>query len=215
MLSLIAASIVAGRILTKLSYRAIMGMSMFIMALGFVMMSQMGVDTSKLYVVLSMIVVGLGIGPLMPTLNIAVQSSVDAKVRGLATSFVPFFRTIGATIGISIMGSILTKRMTTELASLHEKLPDVPPDQLKQFANPQLLLDLDARAKIAPDILQQLQAVFSDAVDRVFFAGLLFVVLGLIACFFIGKARMTSGGKKREEGAGKEASIPRPEPEMI
>jgi predicted MFS family arabinose efflux permease len=67
MLSLILASIVGGRIISKVTYRTIIMTSMAIMGLGFYLMSTMNVETTNLTVVFYMIITGLGMGSLMPT----------------------------------------------------------------------------------------------------------------------------------------------------
>ncbi len=55
--------------------------------------------------------VGVGMGLSTITLIVAVQSLVRGEQRGIATSAVLFFRNIGATLGVAIMGAVLTARL--------------------------------------------------------------------------------------------------------
>src|SRR5690606_11461894 len=64
-------------------------------------------------IILYMMITGLGMGAIYPTLGTAAQSAVDLKIRGVATSTSQFFRSIGGTIGVSVLGSLLTQRMAS------------------------------------------------------------------------------------------------------
>lgn len=197
MLSLILSSIVGGRLITKFSYRSIVMTSMAIMTVGYLLMSQMGTGTSSFELVLYMIVVGLGMGALMPVLTIAAQSAVGHELRGVATSTTQFTRSIGGTVGVAIMGVIMSSRMTDGIADIRSDFADIPADQLNQLANPQALLQPEVKATIPAKLLGALQSILSDAITSVFVIGIIVVLLGLISAFFYGKLRMP----KREAGA--------------
>ncbi|NRF90025.1 MFS transporter [Paenibacillus frigoriresistens] len=132
----------------------------------------------------------MAMGLIMPTLNIAVQGEVAATSRGIVTSLVQFFRSIGATVGGSIMGVMMTNRMTEGLSGMGEKFRQIPAEQLGKFANPQLLLDANARLKLPADILTELQQVFVHGMSGIFLTGSLIVFAGVIITFFLGKAWM-------------------------
>jgi EmrB/QacA subfamily drug resistance transporter len=62
-------------------------------------------------------VLGLGMGMSMQNLVLAVQNSVAASDLGAASSAVTFFRSMGGTIGVSVLGAVLASRvgeLTTE-----------------------------------------------------------------------------------------------------
>lgn len=209
MLSLIVSSIIGGRIISKVTYRAIILTSMSIMTSGFLLMSQMDINTANSTVVLYMIITGLGMGALMPVLTIAVQSAVSRENRGVATSSSQFFRSIGATLGVSIMGALMTNRMNAGIQDLGNVLPDIPRDTLARFANPQLLLNAEARTSMPPDLLDGIRVVLANSITLVFASGVIFVIIGLIAGVFMGRERL----KKTEEDKAGEGL--KAEPEMI
>jgi EmrB/QacA subfamily drug resistance transporter len=196
MLSLIASSIIGGRIITKVSYRVIIVVSMLIMTIGFLLMSQMTLDTPNSTVVIYMIITGLGMGALMPVLTIAVQSAVSREQRGVATSSSQFFRSIGATLGVSVMGALMTNKMNAGLSDLGKSLPNIPAETISKFANPQMLLNTEARASMPPALLEGVRGVLAHSVTLVFASGVIFVLIGLVAGLFMGKERL----KKTEEG---------------
>ena len=63
-------------------------------------------------------VAGLGMGQAMPTLNLAVQNSVEQKSIGVATSSSQLFRSLGQTIGTAILGSMLTAGVAAGLGQI-------------------------------------------------------------------------------------------------
>ncbi|ULL13178.1 MFS transporter [Paenibacillus sp. H1-7] len=221
MLSVFAAAMIGGRLLNKVPYRAIIVASMTIIGIGFALLAQMDVYTTSGTIILYMIIAGLGMGPLMPTINTAVQSEVGRQLRGVATSSVQFFRSIGGTIGVSVMGALMAGRMTEGLSGIGAKLPQLPAEQLQQLANPRVLLDPAALAAIPRDVLLELQQVFTSAVDQVFIAGFIIIVLGFIAGFFMGNARLTNqdgeGGGARKAPAPATAGAPETaaKPELV
>ena len=54
---------------------------------------------------------GVGIGMTMQNLVLAVQNTVAATDLGAASSAVAFFRSLGGTIGVSVLGAVLTTRV--------------------------------------------------------------------------------------------------------
>jgi MFS family permease len=200
MLSLIFASIVGGRIISKLTYRTIIMVSMIIMGLGFYLMSTMSVETTNLTVVFYMIITGLGMGSLMPTFTIAVQSAVGAELRGVATSSSQFFRSIGGTMGVSIMGAILAAKMASGLTDVSKNLTEVPAATLQKFSNPQLLLSANTRASMPPAVFHAVQKVLAHSIDWIFITGVIFVLIGVIAAFFLGNARLKKSDADTTEG---------------
>ena len=58
-------------------------------------------------------IIGIGLGAAMPVFNLAVQNAVEARMVGSATSMVQFVRSIGGTLGIAVLGSILSNDFST------------------------------------------------------------------------------------------------------
>jgi EmrB/QacA subfamily drug resistance transporter len=79
-----------------------------VMALAFLLMSQMDPSTSALLQSLYLFVLGAGIGLCMQVLILIVQNTSSFEDLGVATSGVTFFRTIGSSFGAAIFGSLFT-----------------------------------------------------------------------------------------------------------
>ncbi len=83
--------------------------------------STLKVEQSVIFVCFYIFMMGAGVGCFIQILILAVQNSVDFDVVGTATSANSFFREIGATMGIAIVGGMFSARLTALLA---ERLPD-------------------------------------------------------------------------------------------
>ncbi len=65
-------------------------------------------------------VVGAGLGPSSIAQVLAIQNVVSERQRGVATSLVPFFRTIGGSIGVGAMGGLLAAGLSRRLGAAAE-----------------------------------------------------------------------------------------------
>lgn len=74
-------------------------------------------------VLATLLLVGLGIGHTMQVMMLVAQNGVDHRDLGAATSAVTFLRQIGASVGVSVVGALITARFT-------ERLPDGVAEQL-------------------------------------------------------------------------------------
>ena len=83
---------------------------------------------SLIEVMVSVLVLGIGLGPGQSMFNLAVQNAVPRERLGVATSSIQFFRQIGSTIGVALFGTALTNRMSS---GLEKVAPGVRLDQLQ------------------------------------------------------------------------------------
>ena len=65
-----------------------------------------------------MIVTGIGLGIGMPIFNLVVQNAFPQSRLGVVTASVQMFRSIGATVGVAVMGSILNNRLGSHLSNV-------------------------------------------------------------------------------------------------
>ena len=88
-----------------------------VMALGFVLLSQMDAGTPVVQQSAYLFVFGAGIGLCMQVLVLIVQSTANFADLGVATSGVTFFRTIGSSFGAAIFGSLFANFLAGRVAS--------------------------------------------------------------------------------------------------
>jgi EmrB/QacA subfamily drug resistance transporter len=193
MLGLVAGSVISGQVLSRAGghYRLQGAIGLLIMMLGMYLLSRMTPATATATAVRNIVIVGVGLGVLMPLYTIAVQNAVPYKVMGVATSATAFFRQIGGAFGLAILGAIMTNRFSSGFfdglpAAVNEAIPK---DQLNKLAsNPEFLVDASSLAKLSAsfhdlgltDVFDQfilgVREALSSAVTHVFLIGV-FVIL--------------------------------------
>ncbi|MFO1184035.1 MAG: MDR family MFS transporter [Bauldia sp.] len=116
LIGLIGSSTLSGRFVSKTGqYKPLLVAAVALLAVGLLLLTRISADSSTLEVALSMVVAGLGIGPTLPILTIAVQSSVPLNQLGVATSNLTFFRQVGGSVGLSIAGTVFGSRLASEV----------------------------------------------------------------------------------------------------
>jgi EmrB/QacA subfamily drug resistance transporter len=202
MFGFMASSIVGGQILSRTGRYKILAIFGFIVAAaGMFLLSRMVPTTSEGEVVRNMIITGLGIGVMMSLFTIVVQNAFPYRQLGEVTASLTFFRSIGSTMGVAVMGTIMTNAYQTAMQS---NLPaivkrSVPADRLAQLQNPQLLLSPDFLAKIQHNfasfgpqglaifrqLIEAIRLSLSTAITNVFFLGFIIMLVGLVSVLFL------------------------------
>jgi EmrB/QacA subfamily drug resistance transporter len=100
-------SMAAGLLMTRLSFRVLTITGLGLMVGSFLFFSTMGSGTGIPLLAMSLAISGLGQGILGPTLTTAAQEFSEPGHRGLATSTNAFFRSVGSTFGVSLLGVLL------------------------------------------------------------------------------------------------------------
>ncbi|MFT2818088.1 MDR family MFS transporter [Leifsonia sp. A12D58] len=111
-LGLMISSIVSGQLIARTGrYKKFPVIGTAFMAAGFLWMTFATADRPVTFMMVGMLLVGLGLGQLMQTLTIASQNAVGAKDIGVATAASTFFRQIGGTLGTAVLFSVLFTRI--------------------------------------------------------------------------------------------------------
>ena len=112
MAGLLVASIGSGRVISRIGrYRPFPIAGTALIAVGTWLLSRITASTSYASVSVGMVVLGVGLGLVMPVLVLAVQNAVDHRDMGAATASTAFFRSIGGSFGIAIFGAIFINRL--------------------------------------------------------------------------------------------------------
>jgi hypothetical protein len=165
-----------------------------VMAIGFVLLSRMGPDTSTVLQSVYLVVLGAGIGMCMQVLVLIVQNTVDFADLGVATSGVTFFRTIGSSFGAAIFGSLFTNflesRVGTALA--------------ESGAPPAAAESPEALHKLPPEMAAPVVAAYADALDHVFLYAAPVAVVGFVLALCLKQVplRNTAAGSSVDMGEG-------------
>ncbi|HJZ50253.1 MAG TPA: DHA2 family efflux MFS transporter permease subunit [Roseiflexaceae bacterium] len=122
-------------------YKPLMIAGFVIMITGFVLMSRVGVTSSPYDIAWRIFLVGVGLGPSLPLLNLAMQNAVMANQIGAVTASRQFFQQLGQALGGAVFGVVLATTLTVQLqqnlAPIVQQLPPAAQAQLDpaQFRN--------------------------------------------------------------------------------
>jgi hypothetical protein len=117
MLGWVASSVIGSRLLLRTGYRNVALMGMSLLTVGAFLMAQSDDSATRLQLMVNLGLMGVGMGlSIMPFL-IAVQSTVSKRDMGTATATLQFSRSIGGTLGVSVMGAALSWRLAAALSA--------------------------------------------------------------------------------------------------
>jgi MFS family permease len=204
MVGFIFSSIVGGQLLSRTGrYKILAIIGFAVAAIGMFLLSRMAVTTTPGEMIRNMIITGLGAGVLLSLFTIVVQNTFPYRQLGEVTASLNFFRAIGATIGVAVMGTIMTNAFQSDLQSnmpqALTRLASARHLPLAQLQNPQLLLAPDVVAKIQHgfaafgaqglalfhQLIEAIRLSLSSAITTVFFLGFIIMLLGLFAVLFL------------------------------
>ncbi len=180
-----AAALVGGRIVIRYGYRFSTFLGTFLSVLGIGMMLLFNVQTNLPFIVVSMITIGVGFGFSNIAYVLSVQNAVPWNLRGVATASTQFFQTIGGTIGVAIMGSILNAQMALRFTPIFTHFSKVLQNLPKGVASANVLLTPEVRVSLPLDLLDQLEKALSQSLFWVYLLIFVLAIVGLIAMFWL------------------------------
>jgi len=117
MVGLIFSSIASGLIVARTGrYKWLTVGAIVLMAFSTLLMTQLRAETPVPIVWLWMFIAGLGVGPTFAVFTLIVQNAVPFNMLGVATSNLTFFRQIGGTVALAIVGTLFASSFQEQLA---------------------------------------------------------------------------------------------------
>nr|WP_276308546.1 MDR family MFS transporter [Thermoflavimicrobium daqui] len=220
MISMILTSILGGQLVYKVGIRSLMITGMAITTLAFGLLTTLDLDSSKFLAMGYLVVMGIGMGFVMPNLTLALQESFSKEELGVVTSSSQFFRNMGGTFGVAILGTVLNEKSTQllneKMGPIFEQIPkqmQAMIEPIKKMINtdPQglysMLFNSQSLQKI-PITMQKtmlpiLKTSLVSSLHVVFWCSLAFAAGGFLITFFIGKITLTQENKKRKDKKAK------------
>ncbi|MDX2402480.1 MFS transporter [Streptomyces microflavus] len=149
-------------------------------AAGLLLLHRLTPDSSTWEMSLYFFVFGAGLGLVMQVLVLVVQNAVSYQDLGVATSGATFFRSIGASFGVAIFGTVFTNRLTGQLESALAGR-SVPPgaDAERLAADPRAIQILPA--DLRPSIL----SAYSTSITDVFLYAAPVVLVAFVLAWFL------------------------------
>jgi len=129
--ALVAGNVVTGQLVSRTGrYKPLMvGAATLTCAAYLFMGFTLSVDSTQAEVTWKMVLVGLGLGPSIPLYTLAIQNAVPASRVGVATAASSFFRQMGATMGVAVMGTLFGATLASGMQSrMAEATAGMPPE---------------------------------------------------------------------------------------
>jgi EmrB/QacA subfamily drug resistance transporter len=178
LLGWVGASIVGTRILLRVGYRNLSVIGTTLFAVGAFLMTLVGANSSQIMVMVFVTMMGIGMGLSIPAFVIAVQTTVERRHLGTATSMLQFSRSMGGTLGVSVMGAVLSARLASNLSA-----SGLDTEMVAQLLDPipgsEVLIDTGVRLAMA------------NAIHLVFLVAFVAAALGLVSAFFTPRKELT------------------------
>jgi EmrB/QacA subfamily drug resistance transporter len=173
------ASVASGKLITKFGkYKIFPLIGTPVLALGLWLFSHLQVNTSEITLGIWMFIIGLGLGSFMQVTVLAIQNAVSKNEIGVATSSATFFRSIGASLGGAVFGTILVSRFSIHLQQL---LPGgsgfkIGAGSMQQAAN---------LSSLPPGVANNVLEAFVRSFHDMFLIAIIFAALAFIVSIFL------------------------------
>ncbi|REE78898.1 EmrB/QacA subfamily drug resistance transporter [Paenibacillus taihuensis] len=190
-----------GFLMTKLSFRSLMMPTLAILVVGNILLTTLGVDSTRFTVTIFMILVGLGIGASFSVLSNAAIYSFSPRERGAASATLNFLRSLGMTIGITVFGIIQSHVMTGKLKDAFagsEGGGQLPANL--DLSDPRAILTPETRKLIPTEVLDKIVSALSSSITYTFLWAIIPSVLALLFAFFMGREKLDAIAESSEYG---------------
>lgn len=213
---MVVTSAITGQLIAKSGkYKryAVIGMPIMIVGMGImVVMNSVGIA------ILSMIVFGMGLGLGMPVFSLATQNAASHKDLGVATASSQLFRNLGGTIGVAVMGTVMSNNLTKNLTNAMHS-PNAPDfstldpkmaEQMLSFADPRMIMNKPLIEQTQAALPADVQPLFAQMIDNirdalgstlstVFLTGALVLVVAFVLVFFLKEIPLRTSNKVTSE----------------
>lgn len=172
----VLSSIIGGRLILRLGYRPVVLVGMALILLGALRLALVSSATTWGQLTWAVVLLGLGGGLTLASLMIGAQHAVPRTQLGVVTSTVQFARSIGAALGIGVMGAVLSWQLRLELARGGSELSALA----AQDSDVAALVRQSTRAALAPEALQFLRQALAGSLQMAFIVGLAMVIVAAL-----------------------------------
>jgi EmrB/QacA subfamily drug resistance transporter len=181
MLGLLLSSIFVGRWVSRSGlWKPFVVAGSAILVVGFALMATIRFGTPLWLIAAYSMVSGLGVGMTMQNLVLAVQNSVSVRDVGAASAVVTFFRSLGGTIGVQVLGAVFAAHVALLARERISELSSAGPSG--GIAGGSLSLDL---SKLPGPVVQAVRSSYGDSVGQLFLVAAAVSLISLVAVLFM------------------------------
>jgi EmrB/QacA subfamily drug resistance transporter len=190
MAGIVLASNVAGRFITRTGkIKPFVVLGSCLLTAGFAGLGTIDNKTPMAFLAVAMLCVGMGVGMTLQNFVLAVQNSVPLKDIGAASSTVTFFRSLGGTVGVSVLGAVLARQVQDQVA--------------RDMASAGLSVGAGGTGGAeSPAVREIVQVAYGDATGHIFLLSAAAAALAVVAAVLLKPVRLRSSLDLSDEPEG-------------
>jgi EmrB/QacA subfamily drug resistance transporter len=178
---LLLASTGSGQIVSRTGhYKPFPIVGTAVTAIGLLLLHTLDENTATWAMSLYLFVFGFGLGLVMQVLVLAVQNSVGYEDLGTATSGATFFRSVGASFGVSIFGAVFVSRLNGRFTDALRGMP-LPPG----FDPTRLQADPTAVGRLPEAVRGPVRHAYAQAITTVFLWAVPVIAVGFAVSWLL------------------------------
>lgn len=189
-LGTMVSSTVSGRLITRTGrWKRYLLAGTTALILGLALMGPIDHQTPVWHLSVFMVLMGLGTGTLMQNLVLVVQNTVDVRDIGAASGVVTFFRSLGGTVGIAVLGAVLASRVSEKIQL------GLAAAGIEGSSDATGTLDL---TNMPEPVLEVVRNAYADATGLIFVIAAAVTVVTLVAVWLMPESELRTTVEKRE-----------------
>lgn len=170
-------SFIGGKLLLTKGDRFTISLGLIVILIGAAWLMTYTIDAPKAIFYLLSATFGLGFGIVVTITTVSVQSAVDWSMRGTATASNTFFRTLGQSIGVALLGTYFNAKIVKGLTVNNTFSGRT--NELNQLLNPQISHEMPEGIRIT------LREILFTGLHHVFIAMFTIALLAFVISFFL------------------------------
>ena len=191
-------------LVAKIGSRPVMVAGLIILAVGLFTFVAYEPDTDYSFIALSLVLMAVGMGLLMPPSTSAIVASVPAAKAGVGSAMNDLTREVGGAVGIAVMGSVLSSAFRAGIRPDLGGLPASAADAAEESVGAALGVAASLEGEAAAALVVAADAAFTDALGTAMVVAGAVVALGAVAAIFL----MPPGVYEPDEEWEPEGAIP-------
>ncbi|MTC78618.1 MFS transporter [Providencia sp. wls1916] len=165
-----------GRLSGRYSVRNIMIIGFLLIALSSILLTRVNADTDYFLIAVTLFILGAGMGMATPAIGALVMSSVEKAYSGIASAVMNALRQTGMTLGIALLGTLMTHRAVDLLLSNQQINTQLSTEQIIELVN--------QHGNISSTMIEQAtRSAFVSGFNLAMFGGALAILLSLALMF--------------------------------
>ncbi|WP_104635007.1 MFS transporter [Streptomyces sp. MH60] len=203
---LFISSTVSGQIITKTGkWKGWLLAGGVLLTAGLGLLGTMRYDTPYWHIGIFMALMGLGVGMMMQNLVLCTQNQVDPSDLGAASSTVTFFRSLGGAVGVSVLGSVMSTRISHYASDTIGSLSPQEQAAAAKASGGGSIPDMDL---LPPGIREWLESAYGHGIADIFLIVAPIALLAFLVTLFIKEVPLRTKGALAQASESSAESAP-------